>query len=226
MAISAGLLFALIYVGLELRNGFPEGISFSGDAANTISVWHFPNIWFFAGLLFYCVFYTADTIRSGKVRERIVTIGITTVVASFLALFWMVPMLNWLYEDMTKPTAVSEAANVSKAPLTGDKPTTASSESGPVTVTYSKNGFSPVEVIVKKGDTVRFVAAEGVSLRLVSDYSAFNQKEAVSEYSFTFTEAGKYTYYDSPSKTSSLRKFISEFFGNRRVLQGTVNVTE
>jgi plastocyanin len=128
-------------------------------------------------------------------------------------------MIAWLYEDLTRPTAVS------KAPLIGE-PATASSKSRPVTVTYSENGFSPVEAIVKKGDTVRFVAAEGVSLRIVSDYSAFNQKEAVSEYSFTFTEVGTFTYYDSTSKTSPFGKFISEFFGNRRVLQGTVKVTE
>jgi hypothetical protein len=51
----SGLLFALVYVGLEFRHGFPERIAIGGDA-NAISVFHFPVIWLIAGILSYCVF--------------------------------------------------------------------------------------------------------------------------------------------------------------------------
>jgi hypothetical protein len=91
----AGLLFALVYVGLEFSQGIPEGISIYGDA-NTISVWHFPLIWLLAWILFYCVFYAIGTIRGGKVKERVLTFSFSVAVAALLALFWLLPMLAGL----------------------------------------------------------------------------------------------------------------------------------
>jgi hypothetical protein len=58
-----GLLFALLYVGLEILTENPE-------ATNSISVWHFPLIWLLAGIFFYSVFYAVGTVRGGKVKER------------------------------------------------------------------------------------------------------------------------------------------------------------
>jgi hypothetical protein len=94
----AGLLFALVYVGLEFRNGFPEAISLWGEA-NTITVWHFPLIWLLAGILFYCVLYAVGTIRGGKVKERAITFGFSVVVAALLALYWLLPMLAGLLQS-------------------------------------------------------------------------------------------------------------------------------
>ena len=97
-AISAGitgLLFALVYVGLEFFHEIPKGISIYGDA-NTITVWHFPLIWLLAGILFYCMFYAAGTIRGGKIKERKVTLSVSVAVAALLALFWLYPMLAQL----------------------------------------------------------------------------------------------------------------------------------
>src|SRR6185503_13777481 len=82
----SGLLFALVYVGLEFRNGFPEAISLWGEA-NTITVWHFPLIWLLAGILFYCVFYAVGTIRGGKVKERAIPFSFSVAVTVILALF-------------------------------------------------------------------------------------------------------------------------------------------
>lgn len=97
-AVIAGLLFALVYVGLEFRHGFPERIAFGGDA-NAISVFHFPVIWLLAGILFYCVFYVVGTIRSGKVKERAITFILSIVVAVLLALYWILPMVGGLLES-------------------------------------------------------------------------------------------------------------------------------
>jgi len=94
----SGLLFALVYVGLEFRNGFPEAISLWGEA-NTITVWHFPLIWLLAGILFYCVFYAVGTIRGGKVRERTITFSVSVAVAALLALYWLLPMLGGLLQS-------------------------------------------------------------------------------------------------------------------------------
>ena len=97
MAGITGLLFALLYVGLEFLHEIPEGISIYGDA-NTITVWHFPLIWLLAGILFYCVFYAVGTVRAGKVKERKVTFSISVFVAALLALFWLYPMLASLIQ--------------------------------------------------------------------------------------------------------------------------------
>ena len=93
----SGLLFALVYVGLEFSRGIPERISIYGEA-NTITVWHFPLIWLLAGMLFYCVFYTVGTIRVGKVKERAITFSFSIAVAALLGLFWLVPMLAGLLQ--------------------------------------------------------------------------------------------------------------------------------
>ena len=97
MAGITGLLFALVYVGLEFLREMPKGISIYGDA-NTITVWHFPLIWLLAWILFYCVFYTVGTIRVGKVKERAITFSFSIAVAALLALFWLVPMLVGLLQ--------------------------------------------------------------------------------------------------------------------------------
>ena len=86
MAGVTGLLFALLYTGLEILTENPE-------ATHSISIWHTPLIWLLAGVLFYCVFYAVGTVRGGKVKERKVTFSISVAVAVLLSLFWLYPML-------------------------------------------------------------------------------------------------------------------------------------
>jgi hypothetical protein len=94
----SGLLFALVYVGLEFLHEIPERISIYGDA-NTISVWHFPLIWLLSGTLFYCVFYTVGTIRGSKMKERAITFSFSVAVALLLTLYWLLPMLAGLLQS-------------------------------------------------------------------------------------------------------------------------------
>ena len=93
----SGLVFALIYVGLEFLHEMPKGISIYGEA-NTITVWHFPLIWLLAGILFYCLYYAVRTIRGGKVRERAISFSFSVAVAVLLAIFWLFPMLAGLLQ--------------------------------------------------------------------------------------------------------------------------------
>jgi hypothetical protein len=82
----AGLLFALLYTGLEILNENPE-------ATHSISIWHTPLIWFLASTLFYLVFYAVEIVRGGKVKERRITFSLSIAGATLLALFWLYPML-------------------------------------------------------------------------------------------------------------------------------------
>ena len=91
IAAITGLLFALLYTGLEILTENPE-------ATNSISVWHFPLIWLLAGLLFYCVLYAVGIVRGGKVKERAFTFSFSVVGAVLLALFWLYPMLVGLMQ--------------------------------------------------------------------------------------------------------------------------------
>ena len=84
-----GLLFALLYTGLEILNQSPE-------ATQSISIWHTPLIWFLASTLFYLVSYAVGTVRSGKVKERRMAFSLSVAGAVLLALFWLYPMLATL----------------------------------------------------------------------------------------------------------------------------------
>ena len=84
-----GLLFALVYVGLEILTENPQ-------ATNSISIWHTPLIWLLASIFFYCVFYAVGIVRGGKVKERAVTFILSVAVAALLGLFWLYPMLATL----------------------------------------------------------------------------------------------------------------------------------
>ena len=82
----SGLLFALLYTGLEI-------LTENQEATQSMSIWHTPLIWLLAGILFYCVFYAVGIVRGGKVKERKVAFSIRVAVAVLLALFWLYPML-------------------------------------------------------------------------------------------------------------------------------------
>jgi hypothetical protein len=97
MAGITGLVFALVYVGLEFLHEMPKGISIYGEA-NTITVWHFPLIWLLAGILFYCVFSAVGIVRASKVKERLVAFILSVAVAGILGLFWLFPMLASLIQ--------------------------------------------------------------------------------------------------------------------------------
>jgi uncharacterized membrane protein len=101
MAGITGLLFTIVYGVIELSSSFPTKISFTGEA-NSLSVFHYPVIWILAGILFYCVFRAVGIIRTGKIKERVRTFSICAVVAALLTLYWLLPMLVWLYEERIK----------------------------------------------------------------------------------------------------------------------------
>ena len=86
-----GLLFALVYVGLEILTENPQ-------ATNSISIWHTPLIWLLASILFYLIFYAVGIVRGGKVKERTITFSLSVAGAILLALFWLYPMISGLMQ--------------------------------------------------------------------------------------------------------------------------------
>jgi plastocyanin len=181
-----------------------------------ISVFHFPLIWLLSGVMFYGAFHAVRAVRNGTVRKRPAAFGSSVAVALLIAWFWALPLVGRL----TQPAQPGESS------LCTTRSLTATPMAGPVTIGYSRAGFCPVQVTIRKGDTVRFVADDGVSMRIAADYPPFNQQEDGREYSFTFTEVGTYSYFDGPAPTQGLRRFISELLGDTQVFQGTVIVTE
>ena len=91
VAAITGLVFALVYTGLEILTENPE-------ATNSISIWHTPLIWLLASILSYCVFYAVGIVRGGKVKERMITFSLCVVAAVLLALFWVYPMISGLMQ--------------------------------------------------------------------------------------------------------------------------------
>ena len=86
-----GLLFALLYTGLEI-------LTENSQATHSISIWHTPLIWLLAGIFFYVMFYAVGIVRGGKVKERMVTFIFSVAVAALLGLFWIYPMLASLIQ--------------------------------------------------------------------------------------------------------------------------------
>jgi hypothetical protein len=89
MAGITGLVFALVYTGLEILNENPQ-------ATNSISIWHTPLIWLLASIFFYCVFYAVGAVRGGRVKERMMAFSLSVAVAVLLGLFWLYPMISTL----------------------------------------------------------------------------------------------------------------------------------
>ena len=89
IAAIAGLVFALVYTGLEILNENPA-------ATQSISVWHTPLIWLLASILIYCVLYAVGTSRAGQLKEHPFRFGLSVAGAVLLGLFWLFPMLSTL----------------------------------------------------------------------------------------------------------------------------------
>jgi plastocyanin len=210
------LLLTVVYGAFEFSHfGVPERVAIGGDS-NAISIFHFPLIWLLSGIMLYGAFHAGRAIRSHTVSERPIAFGASLAVAVVLALFWASPMVVRLTEPAEPPNGTASCTQpATKAPRTGT-----------VTVDYTEYGFCPVHVAIKKGSTVKFVATEGVSMRITSDYVAFNQKAAARSYSFRFTEVGTYPYRTGPSSDNPVRRLMSEITGKTKTFQGTVRVTD
>lgn len=74
------------------------------------------------------------------------------------------------------------------------------------TITLTENGFTPEELTIRAGDTVKFVSTTGDFFWPASNphpthtiYPAFDPQKPIapdSSWSFTFTEAGTWHYHD------------------------------
>lgn len=126
-------------------------------------------------------------------------------------------------------TQGADVQTTNSAPSGADQPTVNAPTPQTVVVTYSSaGGFSPAQIAVTKGDTVRFVNESGGDMWVASaphpahtaydgtSLSAhcfgsgasvsFDQCGAGNEYSFTFDTAGTWKYHDHvhPSKFGSV----------------------
>jgi plastocyanin len=214
-AAVAGLISTVIYAGFEFHHfGVPDRVSLSGST-DTISVFHYPLIWFLLSVMFFGAFYAIGTVRGHRVRSgrgRRLTFGLSVVMSVLILIFYAVPLVSRL----TIPAEDTATCSASAHPTTN-----------PAVIHYSKGGgFCPVTVTVRSGTTVTFVADRGTTMRINSDYAGLTQREPAREFSTTLIKRGTFVYTDSPSSGSSLRKFISELLGRTQSHQGLIQVTE
>ena len=77
------------------------------------------------------------------------------------------------------------------------------SESNAYMVEYTDSGFAPENIVIQKGDTVRWIDSSNRELLVTTEYSSmcpvegFSSCEAVTDYNHTFNETGRYVYRNS-----------------------------
>lgn len=211
-ALATGLAFTVIYAGFEFRHfGVPDKVSLGGST-DTLSVFHYPLIWLLLSVMFFGAFYAVGAVRGHRVRGHRIAFGLSVLVTALILVFYAVPLVGRL----TVPA--NDTAASCSAPT---NPTT-----NPLVIHYSNSGFCPVRVTVSSGTTVTFVADNGVSMRIYSDYPRLRQAHGGGEFSTTLTKPGTFLYTDSPSVGSSFSKFLSELLGRTQTHQGVVKVVK
>ena len=77
------------------------------------------------------------------------------------------------------------------------------SESNAYMVEYTDSGFAPENIVIQKGDTVRWIDSSNRELLVTTEYSSmcpvegFSSCETVTDYNHTFNEDGRYVYRNS-----------------------------
>jgi plastocyanin len=119
------------------------------------------------------------------------------------------PITNTGLPDQTQnletQTTAGAGTNTTKPKVVTPAPAPAPT----VTVTYSDSGFSPNPIIIKVGDTVKFVNQSSGKMWVASnphpihtDYPGFDERTAVSNggsYQFTFYRLGRFEYHNHMS---------------------------
>ena len=91
--------------------------------------------------------------------------------------------------------------------MNGEESTGGATVAAVVEVDYTASGFTPTEVTIKKGGTVKFVDKSGNPMDVASaphpvhtDYTGFDQGKSsasgMNEYSFTFDKVGTWGYHN------------------------------
>ncbi len=121
-----------------------------------------------------------------------------------------------IVDDISTTSASSESSSGTKTTTT--KKTTSVTKAVPknvYVVTYTSKGFTPSELQIPKGATVKFVNKTNTSMRIFASdsvkppYSDLNQPKALGlngEYVFNFVYSGVWAYYNSlkPSDTANI----------------------
>lgn len=146
-------------------------------------------------------------------KNKIIGFGI--VIALILLVVWFQIDKKQVEAPQDIPTTENQTSGESKtsAPQTGTKAPAQATKSSPaqksatVVVTYTYDGFSPTIVVIKKGDTIKFINKSTTTRMWVASgphpshtaYPGFDQGTSVGydgTYSFTFTQTGKFPFHN------------------------------
>lgn len=162
-------------------------------------------------------------IKKMQNKNKIITIGVIVIVAI---------LITWLLAGKKQVEAPQETPKVenqntespktnttqtgTKSPTQSTKPSS-NQNANVVTVNYDYNGFTPTIIVIKKGDTVRFINKSTTTRMWVASgphpahtaYPGFDQGTSVGydgSYSFKFTQTGKFPFHNhiDPRRTGTI----------------------
>lgn len=103
-------------------------------------------------------------------------------------------------DDQTGKGVTNISSEINAGTIVNDKAEVSTPKT--VTVSYSKDGYSPTSLEIKLGDTVKWVS-DGAPMWTASAkhptheiYPEFDQKNTGNNYEFTFTKAGTWKYHN------------------------------
>ncbi len=148
-------------------------------------------------------------------NKKNITIGILIVLVVVLLAWFGFDKKEAVAPEETsqatsEKTESSKVENSSTKPTTAPRPTTNTVTGGKTiaaTVTYTEAGFSPSIIVIKKGETIRFINKASTTRMWVasgphpshSAYPGFDHGTSVGyngTYDFTFTTTGKFPFHN------------------------------
>jgi plastocyanin len=139
-------------------------------------------------------------------KKGIITILVIAIIIVLIVLAARNNNKDAAVEIIPQPTENETPSLPNNPPIQTESENTTLNTPTTHTVSYASTGFSPSSITIKAGDTVTFT--NGTSSKMwvasdphpqhtdFSDFDAGKGYEAGTSYSYTFMEAGTFTYHD------------------------------
>ncbi|MEK7567822.1 MAG: hypothetical protein AAB513_02795 [Patescibacteria group bacterium] len=121
------------------------------------------------------------------------------------------PVINKEEAKTEIPAKTTTTSKTTVAPKPSTSNTVTPNTKTDYTINYYSSGFSPSNLTIKTGQSVRFINQAGASMYVMatpsgSGFSEFDQGKSVGKggyYDFTFNRKGTFIYYNNNKKTDT-----------------------